>query len=127
VSGSGSGADPQIQTHLDRHWWIIVPVEIADALTIDMVLDTGSPFSSISEPTRDELVRRGLLEQKDERRFVLRHLAVQGQALPDLEIRMSRRATQVGAAGILGIDFLGRFTDVHFHVPTMRLTLSRHS
>jgi hypothetical protein len=25
---------------------------------------------------------------------------------------------------VLGLDFLARFTDIHFHVPSLRLTLS---
>jgi len=121
----GPSAELQITTYLDRHWWVIVPVEVAGVEVIEMVLDTGSPFSSVSEDTRRDLEAKGLLEKRDERRYVLRDLRVQGQRIPDLNLRMSRRATQVGAAGILGIDFLGQYTDIHFHVPTMRLTLSR--
>jgi hypothetical protein len=47
-----------------------------------------------------------------------------GQAVVDVQSRVSRRVTSLGLDGLLGLDFLGRFTDVHFNVPTMLLTLS---
>ncbi len=89
-----------------------------------MVLDIGSPFSSIGESTREQLERNGLLEETGERRYMLRGVVIQGQPIADLEVRLSRRVTQVRAMGVLGLDFLGRFTDIHFHVPSMRLTLT---
>lgn len=92
-----------------------------------MVFDTGSFLSGISASTRDDLTRRGLIEALDARRFRLRGLSIQEQAIPDLIVRVSPRATDVGAPGVLGLDFLGQYTDVHFNVPTMtmRLTLAR--
>jgi hypothetical protein len=90
-----------------------------------MVLDTGVFLSGISESTREDLSRSGLLETVDARRFRLRGLTIQGQSIPDLTVRLSPRATEVGAVGVLGLDFLGQFRDVHVHVPTMRLTLTR--
>jgi len=123
---SGRGGDLVIQTELHRrHWWVIIPITRPDGDDLPMVLDTGVFLSGISESTREELSRRGLLETVDARRFRLRGLTVQGQPIPDLMVRVSPRVTEVGAAGVLGLDFLGQFTDVHFHVPTMRLTLTR--
>jgi hypothetical protein len=92
--------------------------------TIKMVLDTGSLLSAISEPTRQTLVAKGILDASSARLFVLRDVTIQDQQISDLTVRLSPRVTQVGAAGILGLDFLGRFSDIHFHVPTMRLTLT---
>jgi hypothetical protein len=122
----GTGGDLVIQTALHpRGWWVMVPVEVAGLVTVELVLDTGSLLSGISEPTREMLASRGLLSPAGERRFLLRNLSIQGQALPDVIVRVSRRVTQTGARGVLGLDFLGQFTDIHFHVPSMRLTLSR--
>lgn len=104
--------------------WITVPLTIAGRSTLDMVLDTGSPATSISEPTLKHLQGLGLVSTSDAPSYVLRGLTIQGQAIPDMRVRVSARATQVGADGLLGITFLGRFTDVHFHVPTGRLTLT---
>jgi hypothetical protein len=123
---SGAGGDLVVQTILHpRGWWVMVPIEVAGAVTLELVLDTGSLLSGISEPTREMLAARGLLSQAGERRFLLRDLTIQGQPAPDLVVRVSRRVTQAGARGVLGLDFLGKFRDIHFHVPSMRLTLSR--
>jgi len=50
-------------------------------------------------------------------------VTVPDQQVPDLPVRVSRRVTQVGAGGVLGLDFLAQFDDIHFHVPTLQLTL----
>ena len=92
-------------------------------MTVKMVLDTGAPFSSVSESTRDTLVDLGLLSASGGRRWVLRKLRIDQQGVADLTVRLSRRVSDVGAEGVLGLDFLGRFTEIHFHVPSMRLTL----
>lgn len=114
-----------VQTALhSTKWWLIIPLEIGGLLTIDMVLDTGSPLSSISERVRDLLVPTGYLDPISQTLYVLRSLNIQGQAIPDLRVRTSRRTTRVGADGVLGLDFLAQFTDVHFHVPSLRLTLT---
>jgi hypothetical protein len=55
---------------------------------------------------------------------VLQSLQIQGQPIRDLEVRISRRVGQVGADGVLGLDFLAQFEEVSFHVPSMRLTLT---
>ncbi len=68
---------------------------------------------------------RGTLQQLGANRYLLQGLRIQGQDTGDLEVRVSRRVTQVGADGVLGLDFLAQFTYIHFHVPTMRLTLTR--
>jgi hypothetical protein len=90
-----------------------------------MVFDTGAPVSGISEEVRDGLLAAGLLELRGGRFYVLRDLEIQGQPVPDLLVGVSPRVTEVGAQGVLGLNFMGQFTDVHFHVPTLRLTLSR--
>lgn len=116
-----------IQTRLDRrNFWIMVDVEVGPTKTVlAMVLDSGSPVSGLSSRSIANLADAGLIETGGRRSYVLRQLRVLDQAIPDLVVRQSRRAEQVGVDGILGLDFLWRFEDVHFHVPTMRLTFSR--
>jgi hypothetical protein len=104
--------------------WILIPLTVGHQFIVYMVLDTGTPFSGISEGTREGLVRLGLLGPAPARAHVLRDLEIQGQSIPDLPVLLSRRVTQVGAEGALGLDFLRSFSDVHFHVPTLRLTLT---
>ncbi len=113
-----------IQTTVHRrNRWIIVPLVVGRRALVRMVLDTGAPFSGISESVRDDLLELGLLEAAGARAYVLRELEIQGQSIPDRPVLLSRRVTQVGAEGALGLDFLRQFTYVQFHVPTLRLTL----
>lgn len=39
-------------------------------------------------------------------------------------VRVSGTVGRIGAGGILGLDFLGQYEDIHFHVPSFRLTLN---
>jgi len=45
-------------------------------------------------------------------------------AVPDVSMRVRRSLALAGIDGILGLDFLNQFTDIHFHVPSFRLTLT---
>lgn len=122
--GQPAGGELVVQTRLHpSKWWLLVRVEVGHIATLHMVLDTGSPLSAIGEVTRDRLLSLGVLAGPQARRFVLRDVRIDEQPIADLAVRLSRRVTEVGADGVLGLDFLGRFTDIHFHVPTMRLTL----
>jgi hypothetical protein len=107
-----------------RRFWITIPLRIGESGLLEMVLDTAAPLSGISVQVRDDLRERGLLEPPRSARYVLRNLIVQGQPFPDVPVRVSPRLTEVGADGVLGLDFLSQFTDIHFHVPTRLLTLT---
>lgn len=102
---------------------MLIPIDIG-ARSFDMVLDTGSPLSSISEDMYRILLETAGIGTVAGNGYVLRHPMIQGQRIDDLPVRLSRRVTRVGADGVLGIDFLGRFTEIHVHVPTLRLTLT---
>ena len=90
-----------------------------------MVLDTAAPFSAISESARDSLAAQGLLGPVRGRHYLLRNLTIQGQSVPDLRVGLSLRVTQLGVDGLLGLNFFGLFTEIHCHVPSLRITLSR--
>ena len=120
----GEGGELSVQAHFHpRLWWVLVSLEVGGQ-SIDMVLDTGSPLSSISQATYDKLSGTGAIERLSGNRYLLRRPVIDGQDIRDLIVRLSRRVTQVGADGVLGLDFLGHYTDIHFHVPSLRLTLS---
>ena len=117
------GRELSIQTRLHpRLWWILIPVSVGGQ-AFDMVLDSGSPLSTVSAETYRRLADAGSIRHIGGRRFALTRPLLNGQPLLDFEVRISRRVTRVGADGVLGLDFLGRFTDIHFHVPSLRLTL----
>ncbi len=107
-----------------RNKWILVPVDVAKAIMLWMVLDTGAPFSSISEDTRDDLLRMERLHPLRGGWYELRGPQIEGQFVSSVPVRLSQRVTQVGADGVLGLDFLQQFTDVHFHTPSLTLTLT---
>jgi len=114
-----------IQTTLQRpNQWILVPLLLDGRAELQMVLDTGAPLSAISGEIRDGLLAAGLLSAAGSRLYVLRNVEIQNQSIPDLPVLVSTRVTQVGAQGVLGLSFLRQFTDVHFHVPSLLLTLT---
>lgn len=121
MPGAAGELHIQITLH-DRHWWLLAPVKVGDQI-LDMVIDTESPISAISVGIREVLARTDRLVQLEANTYVLRDPRIQVQSIADLEVRVSPRVTRVGADGVLGLDFLNRFTDVHFNVPSLRLTL----
>lgn len=46
------------------------------------------------------------------------------QPLTDLEVGLSTQVRRLEADGVLGLDFLRRFTDINLNIPTMQLTLT---
>ena len=80
-------------------------------------------MASVSERLFNRLIQTGHLEAGTTRTHTLRDLRIQGQVIADLRVRISRRVTNVGADGVLGLDFLARFKEIHFDVLTLRLTL----
>ena len=113
-----------IQTRLHAvNWWIVIPVVILGIRELNMVLDTGAPFSAISDATYDLLVTAGLIERRTDNWCILRGLVVQGQPVPDQTVRVSRRVSQARAEGVLGLDFLRQYAEIRFYTQTLRLTL----
>lgn len=106
--------------------WVLVEIRIAKRVDLEMVLDTGSPMSTISAGKRDELLCAGLIAPipGEVNRLLLSDLEIQDQPTGDLLVRVSPVTTRAGAAGTLGLDFLNRFQMIQFHVPTLRLTLT---
>jgi hypothetical protein len=114
-----------ITVHLHRaKGWLMIPIEVGGRYGFEMVLDTGSPVSTISQGVRAALADLGLLESRGGNRYLLHEVEIQGQRVPDLRVRESRRITLVGANGALGLDFLNQFTEIHVDVPHLRFTLT---
>ena len=122
----GDASELSVQTYQHPvNRWIIVRFDIEGAGRRDMVLDTGSPLSSVSVSMRDSLAEANRLEAVGPNRHMLRGLTVEGWRLPDLPVRLSRRVTQVGADGVLGLDFLAQFREICFDVASLKLALRR--
>ena len=104
--------------------WIGIFVTVGNTYDLLMVVDSGSPVSVISPAAQQELMAAGLLPAaNDTRWFQLRSLAAQGQTLPDMSVRILPRLTRLQIDGLIGLDYLRRFTRVCFHVNERRLTL----
>src|SRR6476646_9599905 len=67
----------------------------------------------MSQGMYETLAAAGRLEAAGQDAYVLRNPAVEGQTIPNLTVRVRRRVTRVGADGVLGLDFLGQFDDIH--------------
>ena len=107
-----------------RYGWVMVAVEVGGRLTIEMAVNPGVPRSSISAATRERLIMEELVPPTVERAYSLPNAQIQGQPLPPLSVRVSGMLLRIGSGGILGLDFFGQYEDIHFHVPSFRLTLN---
>ncbi len=59
---TGEGGELSVQAHLDpKRWWLLVPLEVAGQ-SVNRVLDTGSPLSSVSQGTYDKLADTGAID-----------------------------------------------------------------
>jgi hypothetical protein len=103
--------------------WVMISIEISTGVVLEMAFNPGVPASSISVRTQRYLIQKEVLPPIEQRGYVLLGAMVQRQRLPPLNVRVSR-INRPGADGILGLDFIEQFTDIHFNVPTFRLTLS---
>lgn len=120
------GGELSIQARLHPSGlWITIPIRLSRARTLVMVVDSGSPISAISPETAEDLRELELVAPAQHPRYEYRltALTVQGQPLPDLEVRVLPRLTQLHIAGLVGLDFLSQFLAIHFYVPTRRLVL----
>jgi hypothetical protein len=102
---------------------------LAGLRRIELVLDTGTALSGISESLKVELDAAGLLVSsgrsfRGNTFFLLSGLSVDGQALPDMEVLESDTASHHRIDGMLGLDFLVKFRRITFDVEQMRMTLT---
>lgn len=100
--------------------WLTIPVVAGHEHALDFVFDTGSPVSAISPETRDDLSAKGLLTNGQRPGwFRLAGITVQGQAIPDLDLRVLGRLSRLKIDGLIGLNYLSHFESVHFQVPTL--------
>jgi len=124
---AGGGELSVVAQPRPKYGWPIITVQVGesgDSQFLEMVLSTLSSLSGISIAARNSLLATGHLatvpSQAD--RYLLRHLKIDGQDAPDLEVGINRAASHVGVAGFLGLDFFALFATIHVDVPSLRLT-----
>ena len=112
-----------------RGFWLSVILQVAGSDDLQLVIDTGSPVSSLSEGVLSALLADGLLTPTGESYaaspiYRLSRLSVEGQAFPDTDVHRGNRATLLRIDGVLGLDFLYKFGRISFETDKMRLTLT---
>jgi hypothetical protein len=104
--------------------WVSFRLQVAEFESLWMVLDTGAPLSALSPGVALDLTRRGLLLSSGRPNLHrLTDLSIGGQRVADLEVGVVRRLERLQIEGLLGLDFLGLFEDIHFNVPSLHLRL----
>jgi hypothetical protein len=104
--------------------WIGISISVGNAYDLLMVVDSGSPVSVVSPAAWKELTSLGLLHAtNDPHWFELDALTTQAQILPEMTVRVLPRLTRLQIDGLIGLDYLRRFTKVCFHVTERRLVL----
>ena len=58
-------------------------------------------------------------------RYTLAAVTREGQQLPNLDFGVVRRLDRLDVDGLLGLDFLRQFAQIHFDTRTLRLVLQR--
>ncbi len=117
-------ASVSVRTEDHPNGWVMVPVTVCGLWQGHFLLNTFTPVSSVSRPTASILEAFQCFSLQTDQRYLLQGLTVGGERLTDLEVRISRAATLLGVEGMLGLDFLRRFTRVQFDVAERRLTLT---
>src|SRR5262245_45346127 len=105
--------------------WVMLALSVGSDVDLYMVLNTGLYYGAISVPARERLIMLELLPPVNERTVLLENLALSGNPVADLRVRVRPSVAQLDVDGILGLEFLRQFTDIHFNVPSLRLTLRR--
>src|SRR5205809_517155 len=103
--------------------WPVIPLRVGGDHILAMVPNPLASTSVISPATFERLVAHGLVSsgihdiRTRAKSCVLRHLSIEGQLVPDLEVRIRKHASFLRANGYLGQDFLfGNFTDIHLDI-----------
>jgi len=100
-------------------------------VTIQVGLDFGLEFlpaltqrrSTIGRSTRAEMLARGEIEPASRSPFRLRHLSIDSQPIPDVEVRVSPFPDLIKVDGMLGADFFRNYSHVNWDPDTNLVTL----
>ncbi|MGI8550710.1 MAG: hypothetical protein ACR2PL_07975 [Dehalococcoidia bacterium] len=116
----------EITVHTEAHerGWIVVPTLVGGMFELRWILNTGHAMSSLSTATGAVLSALGHLDHMEGRNYRLRDVTLADQRVPDHQVRSGQAVNLLALEGILGLDFLRQFHDVHFNVPAGLLTLS---
>ena len=113
-----------VQTSNHPTGLIVVPFRVGDFYTLDLILNTGFVISAVSQSTHDVLSALGYLHRSGGRSFLLQDLRLSDQPVDALEVRVNAGLRILRFEGVVGLNFLNRFREIHFDVQSRRLTLT---
>jgi hypothetical protein len=91
--------------------------------TLQLQIDEHLPDYVVTPSARDNLTAFGHLRDTGERFPVLHDLWLGGRPLAPLPVRVNAAVARITPEGMLGLNFLGQFREIHFDTETGRLTL----
>ena len=103
------------------HGWLTVPLVIDGTFRLTMLV-SAFPRSAVSAETITNLP--AYFEQRAPGRYLMRQATLGGESVLDLVVRASGQIGRLDADGVLGQDFLRRFTDINLNVPSSTLTFT---
>ncbi|HEY8836564.1 MAG TPA: hypothetical protein VIO16_02575 [Dehalococcoidia bacterium] len=121
---NSGGNELVLQTQRHRDGYIIIPCDVPD-FNFDLVLHTGRPLSYLSVATYEGLSRAGAIDHIGRGIYRIQQLSMSEQRVPDLLVRVSAGPGILGFDGLLGLQFLQRFSRVCAERDTglLRLTM----
>ena len=113
-----------VETESHTLGFIVVRFTVGALYPLPLVLNTGFVMTCLTPGARDGLAAFGHLRDTGERFPVLHDLSLSGRPLPPLPVRVNAAVARISPEGMLGLNFLGRFREIHFDTGTRRLTLT---
>lgn len=104
---------------------LIVPLTVGPDVYLGMVFQPTMPHSSISMRVLRDLQGRGLVPVDADDAITLPDLKIDGQPVPDLDVRVGLTATIFQFDGMLGFDFFSAFATFQMDLRTLKVTLTR--
>lgn len=103
-----------------RRGWLVIRLEVV-GLSFDASL-VFFPESRMSQDVIDFLKLYQLVTDLGHGRYAVRGLTLGGVVLPSLEVIATAQLGRVQLDGILGVNFLNQFTEVHLNPSSFQLT-----
>ena len=119
-----SGRDSiSVDTESHPVGFIVVRFTVGAIYPLRLVLNTGFVMTCLTLSARDNLTAFGHLRDTGERFPVLHDLSLGGRPLAPLPVRVNAAVARIAPEGMLGLNFLRQFREIHFDTETGRLTL----
>ena len=105
-----------------RRGWLVIWLQVGGLFRFRTSL-TFLPGSKLSQELVQFLGPFGLLTPLGPGTYRLKELAIGGGGVPDLDVGVSIHVARAHVDGMLGMDFLARFSEIRLELPSGLLTL----